>query len=459
MRNPRGVFTASLKRIIMLLPLMLLLVSGTALITPAQIGGLGGLIKGNPLSKLLDKTPITTSLDDAKFGDPSLDSSKLPDPQPITVLERTADGGFILKPGFYEMHAQSYCLHAGTHGPGGGDGYSYAPVQGPAKDAVISIVRNSFKHPEIQQRQIQQLLWAIIARAKFEDLSTELKAVALQLLTPKQLVTLNRSALDVISGPLLQRALGQMPPGVRQVVESEARLRQLLTTPGATFAEMERVAVLAGEAPVGEGSRQVPAGRWSRHPDGYYVRYLPRGYSYTVIQVWVPEERAARQGVRLVGPLSASFLPLGAGLTAADKVLDPSEHIAVPGNTSRQRLAQSPRSKCTPDRSKLCNTILQATMAINKMIEDGGLYRNSPAEWELAVIRDGRAAAAALEQLRNQFCADRAGQAEIVDKMKAEIIKIVNAPPLPVATRGDVVDVTRNLENIKSDLKRMELCY
>ena len=103
--------------------------------------------------------------------------------------------------------------------------------------------------------------------------------------------------------------------------EAEAQLRQLLTNPAASFAEMERVAVLAGAVGMGPGSRAVPSGRWSLHPDGYYVRYIPQGYSYTVTQIWVPQ-----------------------GSPAVGKEYDPATHIAVPGNTSRQRLVQSGRA-------------------------------------------------------------------------------------------------------------------
>jgi hypothetical protein len=94
----------------------------------------------------------------------------------------------------------------------------------------------------------------------------------------------------------------------------------MLANPASSFAEMEAVAVLAGAVGVGPGSRQVPEGRWSRHPDGYYVRYLPRGYSYTITQLWVP-----------------------AGSEAVGREFDAATHIAVPGNTSRQRLIQSGR--------------------------------------------------------------------------------------------------------------------
>ena len=292
----------------------------------AQFGGLGGI--GDKLKKktpnlLGGKPPITTSLSDAKWADASKDGFAPPEEaRSLMTLQRTPNGGFVLQPGYYNLQTQSYCLKAGTHGPGGGDGYLYAPPNGPAEEAVMTILRNSVQRPEIQQRDIQALLWAIIARAKFEDLQSQMKTTAAQLLTPRQLASLNRSALDVLSGNALTDALGGVPEPLRQIAQAEAQLRQMLTTPGASFAETERVAVLSGAAPLGEGSRDVPSGRWSLHPDGYYVRYLPSGYSSTRVEIWVPQ-----------------------GSPAVGKEYDPATHVAVPGNTARQRLIQSGRAQ------------------------------------------------------------------------------------------------------------------
>lgn len=322
MKIPRSKFLAAFA------VFTLLLFAGTFEQAHAQLGGLGGLAdklkKKTPgVGSLLEgKPPITTSLPDAKWGDASKDNFTPRDARrSLMTLQRTPNGGFVLQPGYYEMQAQSYCLKAGTHGPGGGDGYLYAPPLGPAEDAVMTIVRNSVNRPEIPQQDIQQLLWAIIARAKFEDLGSNLKATASRLLTPRQLTSLNRNALDVLSNSQLQGALGGVPAPVRQVLEAEAQLRRMLTTPGTSFAEMERVAVLSGAAPRGEGSRDVPNGRWSVHPDGYYVRYLPSGYSSTRVELWVPQ-----------------------GSPSVGKEYDPAAHVAVPGNTARQRLIQSGRA-------------------------------------------------------------------------------------------------------------------
>jgi hypothetical protein len=83
--------------------------------------------------------------------------------------------------------------------------------------------------------------------------------------------------------------------------------------------------VLSGAAPRGEGSIEIPSGRWSMHPDGYYIRYIPSGYSSTRVEIWVPQ-----------------------GSPAVGKEYDPATHIAVPGNTARQRLIQSGRPQQTP---------------------------------------------------------------------------------------------------------------
>jgi hypothetical protein len=279
----------------------------------ARMAGAAGVSAPN-----LRKEPISTSLADAQWGDSSKDDfSPRQAKRQLMELQRTPNGGFLLEPGYFTFHAQSYCLHAGTHGPGEGDGYLYAPPLGAAKDAVMAIVRNSVQHPEIEQRTIQSLLWAILARAKVEDLSTDLKLAASRLLTPRQLASLNRNVLDMLSeGPIADN----LPSELRQVLQAEADLRRMLTAPGTSYAQLEQVAVLAGMAPLGAGSMQVPAARWSHHPDGYWVRYLPSSYTNTVVEIWVPDEES------------------GAG-----KEYDPATHIAVPGNTARQRLMQSAR--------------------------------------------------------------------------------------------------------------------
>ena len=292
----------------------------------AQFGKLikkvAGEVEANPVQEILKKpAPITTSLADARWAIDSLDNfTPRESKRSLTQLQRSPNGGFVLQPGYYEFHDQSYCLKAGTHGPGGGDGYLYAPPLGPMEDIVMTVVRNSVNKPNVHQHDIQLLLWSIIARAKFEDLQNNIKVAAAQLLTPQQLLKLNGGALGLVPDALMQKGMDGLPAGVKAVIEAENKLRGMLTSANGSYEEMERVAVLAGLAPKGEGSKEVPNGRWSLHPDGYYVRYLPYSYTNTIVNIWVPQ-----------------------GSPAVGKEYDPATHIAVPGNTARQRLIQSGR--------------------------------------------------------------------------------------------------------------------
>jgi len=64
----------------------------------------------------------------------------------------------------------------------------------------------------------------------------------------------------------------------------------------------------------------VPRGIWTLHPDGFYVRYFPSGYSITKVQVYVPKELVA--GGKQI-------------------IYDATDDIACPANTGAQRLVQT----------------------------------------------------------------------------------------------------------------------
>lgn len=277
---------------------------------------LGGSLRGH-------KEQITTSLKDATFADPSRDGFQPPvKAQPLATLRQAGGDTFLLRPGYYTMQAQSYCLHAGTYGPGKGEGYLYAPPLGPAKDLITTIARNSALHPEVNQHDVQALIWAVLARAGFRDLNPELQRTARTLLSSEQMAAqLRGAAFDMVRERATQELMGRAPPQLRAVLDAEARLRSMFATGYSSFAELEQVAILAGMAPIGVGSQDIPSGRWSRHPDGYWVRYIPSGYSSTRLEVFVEP-----------------------GSTATGRVFDPALHVAVPGNTARQRLLQSARS-------------------------------------------------------------------------------------------------------------------
>ncbi|REG24506.1 hypothetical protein ATI61_114114 [Archangium gephyra] len=275
--------------------LFLLLASTSCALLPG-INNLPGLeLPGMGLTSaedfLKESPPVTTSLSDAVTEVPSLDGFEPETIAPMRELPRGLEGGFLLLPGVWEMDVRSYCLQAGTHAPSSGAGHSYAPLKGPKADIVQHILQNSALHPEIPQRDVQVLLWAILARTPITQMPRGYQLTAAKLLTPKELLALDRSVVEVLTPIVRQHALATLPASVRRVFEAENQLREKLTqTVEAPFEELERIAVLAGVAPTEAGGRVVQRGRWSYHPDGYFVRYFASSYTETKIQVYLPDQ-------------------------------------------------------------------------------------------------------------------------------------------------------------------------
>jgi hypothetical protein len=309
----------------------------------AQFGGLGkklldkgtDVVSGGGLNKILKQPQaITTSFKDVdKKGSKPPSFTEGQQPQPLYLLPKAPTGGFNLCEGFYEMTNKSYCLHAGTRGPSSGDGYMLAPVLGPKKDVVILILKNAEKHPEVAQRSIQVLLWAIIARTRFVDMGNDIKLTASTLLTPQQLLMLEGGALGVLPASLMDKAKGELPPAVQAVFEAENNIRRLAASGSSSYEDMEKYAVLAGLAP--QPDPEVPSGIWSLHPDGYYIRFIPSGYSITKTQIYVPKELIASR---------------------PDLVYDAPNGIACPANVGSQRLAQT-NEPLHPDYTQKLKTI------------------------------------------------------------------------------------------------------
>ncbi|HIK56525.1 MAG TPA: hypothetical protein IGS37_15360 [Synechococcales cyanobacterium M55_K2018_004] len=278
---------------------------------------------------LREEPPISTSLADAQTEIPLLDDYRPRQYTPMTQLQRGEHGAFRLTPGIYQLDAQSYCLHAGTHAPGGGDGYVYAPMKGKRAEVIQRILQRSVDYPQIPQRQIQMLIWSILARARMNDLSPELQAIARQLLTTEDINRLNGGALGQIPPEVRSRLFATLPSQVRQVLNAEAEMRSLLSRGNASYAQLEQIAVLAGNVGRGEGSRDVPEGRWSYHPNGFFIRYIPNGYSRTRIQISVPQRYTVTRDP--LGRITAIADPQGNRIeTVYDDSIAPRSHPRDP---------------------------------------------------------------------------------------------------------------------------------
>lgn len=239
------------------------------------------------LRQLLVGRPLTTTIDDAVYDVPFLDPYDPPDSQDITVLPQAPSGGRLLRPGSFVYLARSYCVGLGARRPWRGDGYAYAPMKGPQAGPIRSILRNSARFPDIPQEEVQTLLWRIISRSSWTDLSAEQKAAAARLLSPRQIALLNGGALDLLPGDILDRSLAEAALAVARILGAEARMREIFASGEATYEEMEEVAVPAEDPELTLG--RISPVRWSLHPGGYFIRYRPITYARTIIQVRVPE--------------------------------------------------------------------------------------------------------------------------------------------------------------------------
>lgn len=293
------------------------------------------------LDDLLGRQPLTSSLEDAVTEVPFLDRFNPENGSPLLELPMGLDDGVTLVPGLWDAQVQSYCLKAGTYGPTRGDGYLWAPFKGPKADVINAILTKSAYHADLPQRDVQVLLWGIIARTRVSQLPEGARRAAQTLLSDSQLSSIDGSALDVIPDEWIRKITGPLDSVVRRALEAENRLRQIFANPAAAaFEELERVAVLNGVPPLGERGRDIPGGRWSFHPNGYFIRFMPSSYSNMQLQIYVPERfTPSRAGSRLTSLVDAAGAELQISY-AADGSISGATYRA-PGSAARTIAARS----------------------------------------------------------------------------------------------------------------------
>lgn len=228
------------------------------------------------------------------------------------------DTGYVLTPGYYQIQLKSFCLKAGTYAPSKGDGYLFAPLKGPKEEIINALVKNWYNYQDIPQEQVQSLVWAVIAKSSFKNLNTESKLVAARLLSKDQLLKLSKMGLDFIPADIMSKAKSNLPQPVQIALDAENKIRNFFSSSSSSYAELERLAMISGVNPE---KSAIQYGTWGLHPDGYWVAYEPHGYREMTVKIFVPENLT-----------SVSFIP--------------SDQVAVPANTSSQRLMLSDMLNC-----------------------------------------------------------------------------------------------------------------
>lgn len=263
--------------------------------------------------------PITTNFKDCNKTDTkTADFGKKENYTSLCRADFSESNGYTLKPGYYTIDVKSFCLKAGTYAPSKGDGYLYAPLKGSKKDIINSLVKNWYKHQDIPQQKVQYLIWAIIAKSNFKNMETDLQLVAARLLSKSELLQLSKMGLDFLPDSVMSQAKSNLPKPVQQVLEAENKIRNFFSSSSSNYAELEKLAFLTG---INKESSEISYGTWGIHPDGYYVSYQPHGYQQMTVKIYVP-----------------------ATLTSVN--FRPSDDVAVPANTSSQRLMVSDVLNC-----------------------------------------------------------------------------------------------------------------
>jgi hypothetical protein len=255
------------------------------------------------------KEPLNNNPDQPAISEqPIIASDK--NPASLMDLPQTQDGGFILSPGFYEAEFKTYCLQPGTPDPSQGDAYLQSPVTGYRKEIVQTVLLHSRNIPEMNQKNIQLLLWSVVSGSDFNKLSYSVKADARQLLTPKQIFELQGGVVGLIKTVSYQSGL----------LNTNSDMKKLFEIGTSSYENFERLAVLREPSKITK--KGIKYDTWYKQKENYYLRYFPLSYQKVRMQVFVPD-----------GLLDAEGKAGGEYL-----VFDPTGQQAIPAFTNAQRL-------------------------------------------------------------------------------------------------------------------------
>lgn len=265
----------------------------------------------------------------------TMQNDSLAKPLSLMDLPQTEDGEIVLSDGFYEADFKSYCLQPGTPSPSGSDAYRQGRLTGYRKDIIETVLRNSLKRPDLEQRNIQLLLWSVVSGSDFRKLSWEVQTAAQQLLSRKQIFELKGGVMAVV------KTVSEALPATG-ATSANLKLKQLFELGTSSYELFERIAVLQ-QSP-GANKTTINKDQWYKQSSGYYLRYFPGSYQQVKIQVYVPDGMAKKnsQEQRLFDPVTTMAIPahsnsqrLGIGAPIIDALRKIILVQKIPGNPKK----------------------------------------------------------------------------------------------------------------------------
>ncbi|PWU01580.1 MAG: hypothetical protein C5B52_07070 [Bacteroidetes bacterium] len=247
------------------------------------------------------------------LGDSLVVDTLVNKPASLVNLPVSQDGQIILSEGFYESEFKSYCLQPGTPSPSDRDAYLQAPLNSYRKDIVETALRNSLDKPNLDQKEIQLLLWSVVSGSNYNKLSWEVQNTATQLLTPKQIFQLKGGYAGMV-----KTAASFIPES--NVKNIYNQMNNLFELGNSSYEAYERIAVPGGASVIHHPEYKKE--QWYKQPEGYYVRYFPTNYRKVKVQVYVP-----KGSLDSTGKVNGKYL-----------LFDPVTMMAIPANSNAQRL-------------------------------------------------------------------------------------------------------------------------
>lgn len=243
-----------------------------------KIPGLDNLLKG--------EDPLTTTIKDIKLlGWPELDQVNLVTPRTLENADRSETGTFKLKPGSYTAELQTFCARGYTYGPTQGMGYVIGDWKGSKAAFLQSLMRAYGQKGGVDQKDVQLLVWSVLARVKPQNMSLEAKRALVHLMGQDAERLVADGAMDYLNDSAMKEVSRRLTPALRPFFEADNKMRGLFAKAGTSYQEFERLGVLEAKEPL---KTSVPRGRWNLNPKGYLVRFFPAGYSQVKTEIIVP---------------------------------------------------------------------------------------------------------------------------------------------------------------------------
>jgi hypothetical protein len=221
-----------------------------------------------------DATPLTTSMADAPMPLRCLDSFQPTRCEGLRSRERLPNGAWRIAPGLYEITMHSFCGMHASYAPHKALGYLPAPYKGRFASIFQKLMQRYSERAEIEQGDVQMLVWGLLARVKPSALRGPARAAAEKLLTTDELRELEGFGVDALRDEVVRRLLPQVRDALRPLLEIENRVRQLLAEGVRHYQELEQVVMRPFDP---KDKILVEPRHWYWNPKGrYFLQFDPQ---------------------------------------------------------------------------------------------------------------------------------------------------------------------------------------